>query len=124
MKRLTVTMMLLVLVAAPAAARAQSPRPPLGCFAYVQFQDDLPADTIRTDLGYGLWLGDGTIVFGSGSDGSLAFVLPDGTQHSAKPVAFSGAGTNAWLGYVGDPVTVTCGDNQVFIPTSKINWGS
>jgi hypothetical protein len=101
----------------------QTVQPPLGCFANVQFTDDLPPNEIRADLGYGLWLSDGTIIFPSGSEGSLAMVLPDGTQRSAKPVAFSGAGTNAYLGYVGDQVTITCGDNQVFIPATKMNWG-
>jgi hypothetical protein len=113
----------LLLAIAPVGGHAQAVQPPLGCFAYVQFSDDLPSNEIRADLGYGLWLPDGTIVMPSGSEGNLALVLPSGMQRSAKPVAFSGAGTNAWLGYVGDPVTITCGDNQVFVPASKINWG-
>jgi hypothetical protein len=122
MSRILVAIALLM-AAMPSTGTAQSERPPTGCFAYVHFHDDLAADTIRADLGYGLWLADGTIVFGSGSDGLLALVLPNGTQRSAKPVAFAGAGTNAWLGYVGDAVAVTCGDNQLFIPTSQIKWG-
>ena len=94
MKRAVVAIVFLI-ASMPTGARAQSQRPPTGCFAYVQFQDDLPADTIRADLGYGLWLDDGTIIFPAGSNGTVAFVLPDGTQRSVKPVAFAGAGTNA-----------------------------
>ncbi len=60
---------------------------------------------------------------GAGRVLGRALVLSNGTQRRVKPVAFAGAETNAGIGYVGEDVTPTCGDNLIFIPTSMINWG-
>jgi hypothetical protein len=43
----------------PASSALADEKPPLGCFANVRFQDDLPPGDIRADLGYGLRLSDG-----------------------------------------------------------------